>query len=386
MTPRSRRSATNYTRQNNPEALLSTSLREGTPTVVNAAFTYSASAARTTVLTALFAAISSLSLPSVHAAEATDNTPAQPGSTQAPAPVPQVEVLRLVSGKPVTRRYPRALHTLLKTVDKRTSAKVKVDPIYVNSFATPELFRHPFVYVNFADRPKWDLSPREVRNLKRYLDNGGFIYIDAGITANFLRGNGERAHGQHHSYGAWEVTPALRKAFKKVFPQKEFQPLDRSHKLYDCFYSGLPDPEPLPDSVREFVVKEKWPEGTYSAVALRVDGRIAVLATPILAMGWGKDNFGNWSTNIAFRIRESAEGLSKQLKTAAYTGKRYKVKRADGKTDVVFCQKEAMPAWVKEPDGRWRVFRYYQSGAISRYAHRFYTRLGVNILVYTLTN
>jgi hypothetical protein len=46
----------------------------------------------------------------------------------------------------------------------------------------------------------------------------------------------------------------------------------------------------------------------------------------------------------------------------------------------------AMPAWVNEPEGNWRVFRYYSSREISEYAHVFYTRLGVNIFIYALTH
>jgi hypothetical protein len=138
--------------------------------------------------------------------------------------------------------------------------------------------------------------------------------------------------------------------------------------------------------VREFVVNEKWPDGTYSMVALHVKGRIAVLASPIIAMGWGKNSLGGWQTTIRFRIREGTEGLSDTLKTAAYDGARFETTREDGGKDVIYCQKKALPAWVEEPGGHWRVFRYYGSREISDFAHVFYTRLGTNILVYALTH
>ena len=78
--------------------------------------------------------------------------------------------------------------------------------------------------------------------------------------------------------------------------EKTFKSLPRSHKIYKVFYKGLPDPTVLPDTVREFVVNEKWPQGTYSAVGLEVNDRIAVLCTPIIAMGWGKRYDGEWET------------------------------------------------------------------------------------------
>jgi len=111
-----------------------------------------------------------------------------------------------------------------------------------------------------------------------------------------------------------------------------------------------------------------------------------VLAMPIIAMGWGRTSLGNWETTIRFRVCESTAGLSDYLRTAAYSGSRFEVVREDGAKDIIYCQKQALPAWVNEPEGNWRVFRYYASREISDFAHVFYTQLGTNILVYALTH
>ena len=208
--------------------------------------------------------------------------------------------------------------------------------------------------------------------------------MDAGINAEFLREN--RELGQHHSFAEWDACPEIKDAFATVFPGRAFRPLPRSHVLFRSFYDGLPDASLLPDTVRTFVIREKWPDGTYSAVGLHLDGRLAVLVTPIVAMGWGQDRTGGWTTTIRFRVRESTDGLSEYLETAAYSGERFEVVREDGDKDVIYCQRQALPAWVEEPEGRWRVFRYYGSREISDFAHLFYTRLGTNILVYALTH
>jgi hypothetical protein len=315
---------------------------------------------------------------------------ARPAPDTAPAPPtiqkvgpPAIRVARHVQGRSLGRNYPNALPTLLSALHERTSLRVDADPYLLRSFEDPTLFDYPFVYVNFADREDWELSDGERHNLKLYLERGGFIFVDAGINAEFLRGNVR--HGQHHSFADWEASPPLKDAFASVFPGKKFQPLSRDDELFATFFSGLPDAAILPDTVREFVVNEKWPQGTYSAVALKVKGRIAVLATPIIAMGWGKNALGNWSTTISFRIRESSDGLSDYLRTAAYSGDRYEARREDGDIDVIYCQREALPAWVEEPGSRWRVFRYYRSREISDYAHVFYTQLGINIMIYALT-
>jgi len=282
------------------------------------------------------------------------------------------------------RRYADALPTLLKHVREETTLNVAPEPVLLSSFEDERLFELPLVYANFADRSDWTFSAAEQANLKGYLERGGFLYIDAGINAAFLREN--TFLGQHHSFAEWEACPEIKKAFEPVFPGKEFGALKRSHPLFRGFYEGLPDTTILPDTVRRYVEQEKWPDGTYSAVGLRVNGRVAVLLTPIVAMGWGRNSLGGWSTMIRFRILEDTEGLRDALQTAAYSGARFEVTREDGDKDVIYCQKQALPAWANEPGGQWRVFRYYGGREISDFAHVFYTRLGTNILVYAMTH
>lgn len=316
-------------------------------------------------------------------------TPADPASSAASAPLrkdgqPQLRIAQLVAGQAVRRNYPDALPSLLAHINESTTINAVAEPGILESFEDKRLFEYPFIYVNFGDRQDWKLSDDERRNLKAYLERGGFLFVDSGIQAEFLRDDPQFA--QHHSFAEWEATPELKDAFKSVFPEKSFQPLKRSHPLFKAFYEGLPDTTVLPDTVRDYVIREKWPDGTYSAVGLEVNGRLAVLAMPTIAMGWGKTSLGTWTTTIRFRVLEGGSGLSDVLKTAAYSGARFDVAREDGGKDVVYCQERAMPAWQQEPGNQWRVFRYYGSREISDFAHQFYTRLGTNILVYALTH
>jgi len=296
---------------------------------------------------------------------------------------PSVRIGQVISVNPMSRSYPNALRSLLDLTDKETTMKVDKDPRIFRNFEDEAIFDCPFIYVNYVDREEWKFSKKEVKNLKRYLENGGFIFIDAGINSEFLRK--DRQAGQHHSFADWSATPDLADAFKQIFPGKKFKSLPRSHKMYKVFYKGLPDPTVLPDTVKTFVVNEKWPQGTYSAVGLEVNDRIAVLCTPIIAMGWGKNYTGEWETQISFRIRESTEGLGEYLKNAAHYSS-YQGNREDGGKDIIYTDSTNRPAWVKEPDGTYRVFRYYSTQTISNYAHEFYSRLGINILVYALTH
>ena len=325
------------------------------------------------MLTAFFA----LFLPGALQATTTEDTLAP---LREPDPI---RIVQLAQGNLVQRNYPDGLPSLLEEISKTTTLPLDPDPIFIETFDDPVIFEHPFIYVNYADREDWTLSESEKEALRDFIERGGFIYIDAGITASFLRDGGK--HGQFHSFAEWRVTPELDEAFAGIFPGKSFQPLPRSHPLFRSFYSGLPDAATLPETVREFVINEKWPQGTYAAMGLDVEGRLAVLAMPILAMGWGKNDFGQWTTFIGFRIREGAEGLSDRLAEAVNTGTSFEVVREDGRKDTVYTQEAAMPAWVNEPGDTWRVFSYYYTQEISDYAHAFYTRLGVNIFVYAYT-
>lgn len=305
------------------------------------------------------------------------------GTFRAPS-LSRFSVTQLVQGPVLQRNYPDALPTLLETINGTTTFDINLDPVFIESFADPKLLEHPICYVNFGDRPDWELTEEERDNLRGFLDRGGFLYIDAGINADFLR-ESNPAYSQSHSFAEWRVSPELEEVFREIYPSERFRALPRDHSLFRSFHAGLPDAEVLPETVRDFVVNEKWPQGTYSAMGLELDGRLAVLCMPILAMGWGQNETGQWTTFIGFRIREGAEGLSERLSEAAYTGTRFEVVREDGRQDIIYTQQEAMPAWVQEPSGDWRVFRYYYTPEISDYAHRFYTQLGVNVFVYAFT-
>ena len=296
----------------------------------------------------------------------------------------RTHILQLVANSSLQRNYPSALPTLLEHIAAETPLNVAIDPIFIESFEDPKIFEHSFIYINFADRSDWQLTEKEQLNLKNFLERGGFLYLDAGINASFLREK-NASMGQFHSFAEWQVSPEVSAMMAEIFPEKQFRSIPRNDPLFRSFYVGLPDASVLPITVRDYVINEKWPQGSYAAMGLYIEGRLAVLAMPILAMGWGKDEIDNWETFIGFRIRESAEGLSQRLSEAAYSGVRFEVMREDGLQDVIYTQNRGMPSWVQEPGGDWRLFRYYYTQEISDYAHIFYTRLGVNVFIHAFT-
>ena len=300
-----------------------------------------------------------------------------------------VRIVQLLRQENSVRRYPDALPSLLKMLNEKSSARFDTDPLFINNLTDERLFENPILYVNCDEQPNLEFPVEERDALRRYLELGGFLYLDAGIKASFLGAD------LGHSYAAWEERPEVRDLFAQVFPEKTFIPLSRDHDIFRTFFSGLPKNEDLkiqenqkrlPETVLTFVEREKWPQATYSFVGLKVKGRLACVASPICAMGWGRDEFGAWIPPISFRIRESAENFDKNLEIASFSGDTYEVTREDGLKDIIYSESGQRPAWVQEPNGKWRIFKYYSGEEISNYAHAFYSRLGMNVFLYALLN
>lgn len=100
------------------------------------------------------------------------------------------------------------------------STNIYVDPTYeFVDLASDNLFQYPLIFltghgnVNFTDT--------EVRSLRAYLENGGFLYID-------------------DDYGLEEF---IRVELKKVFPDKELVELPHSHPI---FHSHFDFPDGVP--------------------------------------------------------------------------------------------------------------------------------------------
>ena len=306
-----------------------------------------------------------------------------------PMPEDGLRVMQLMKNPNGVRRYPDALPSLLRMMNEQTWAKFDTDPLFISELTDERIFENPILYINCDDQTNLEFTAEENQALRRYMELGGFVYLDAGIKASFLGAD------LGHSYAACEERPDVSDWFKEVFPEKAFIPSDRSHDLFRVFFKGLPknadlkiesSQKRLPETVLSFVEQEKWPQGTYSFVGIKVKGRLACVASPICAMGWGRDEFGNWIPPISFRIRESAENFDENLKLASFTGGTFEVIREDGLKDIIYSEPGQRPAWVQEPNGRWRIFKYYSGEEISNYAHSFYARLGMNVFLYALLN
>jgi hypothetical protein len=113
--------------------------------------------------------------------------------------------------------YPDADLNFSYRLQQMTSMKVDPD-CRVLEIADPELFRYPFIYI--VEPGDLAFDDREVEILRRYLLNGGFLMIDD------FWGEAE-----------WEN---MAEQLKRVFPDREFTDLPRSHPLFHCVFD-LPE-------------------------------------------------------------------------------------------------------------------------------------------------
>lgn len=90
---------------------------------------------------------------------------------------------------------------------------IDVDPNYEFVELTDDrLFTYPFIF--FTGHGNVTFSDLEVKRLRTYLENGGFIYAD-------------------DDYG---MDKAFRREIRKIFPQQELVELPFSYGLYHCQY------------------------------------------------------------------------------------------------------------------------------------------------------
>ena len=111
-----------------------------------------------------------------------------------------------------------ALPNLLRTIRERTGLPVSDRPATVR-LSDPTLRSYPFLYMTGHGNVRF--SDEEVRLLRQYLLDGGFLHVD-------------------DNYGLDE---SFRREIRRVFPDRELQELPASHPVFQVFYrfpAGLP--------------------------------------------------------------------------------------------------------------------------------------------------
>jgi hypothetical protein len=133
---------------------------------------------------------------------------------------------------------------LLRFIAKNTNIKTNPYYKYVD-LSSDDLFNYPMLYL--TGHGNVNFSSKEVANLRAYLENGGFLYVD-------------------DDYGLEEY---IRKEMKKVFPTQDFADLPFSHPLFNAQF-------PFPNGVPKIHEHDNKPP---KSQGLFHQGRLCVLLT-----------------------------------------------------------------------------------------------------------
>lgn len=107
---------------------------------------------------------------------------------------------------------PEIIPNLAKEINRRTSIRVEEKEEIID-LLSENLYQYPFIFM--TGHGNINFSEKEVKNLRDYLLNGGFLYAD-------------------DDYG---MDTAFRREIKKVFPDKELIEIPIDFPIFHIFYS-----------------------------------------------------------------------------------------------------------------------------------------------------
>jgi hypothetical protein len=110
--------------------------------------------------------------------------------------------------------YPLADETFPDSLQRLTSAHTTRESYQIVDIDSKELFKYPYAYL--CEPGYLNLLPDDVKNLREYLDRGGFLFID--------------------DFRGFPHLQNLAEQFKKVYPERDLVELDASHQIFHSFY------------------------------------------------------------------------------------------------------------------------------------------------------
>jgi hypothetical protein len=114
--------------------------------------------------------------------------------------------------------YPTAEANLVKILEAVTNLPLN-EQTNTLSLDDPEIFKYPVLYI--VEVSWWQITDSEARNLRAYLDKGGFVIVDDFKTAEWLGGRGWAQFADNMA---------------RVIPGARFVDLDVSHPIFHQFF------------------------------------------------------------------------------------------------------------------------------------------------------
>jgi len=139
---------------------------------------------------------------------------------------------------------PSAEINLLKFIQSNTNIRTTPEYVFVD-VSSDEIFSFPFLFMTGHGNVVF--SESEIRRLRVYLENGGFLYVD-------------------DDYG---LDKAFRREISRIFPEIGLIELPYSYGLFNCYYR-------FPNGTPKIHEHDNKPPRTFG---IFIDNRLAVLYT-----------------------------------------------------------------------------------------------------------
>jgi len=118
--------------------------------------------------------------------------------------------------------YPDGDTMLPDALERLTTVHTTKDSFQIVDIDGKDLFKYPFVYL--SEPGFLDLLPGDVKNLREYLDRGGFLFVDD------FRGN-EFDNSEMENFVV---------QLKKLYPDRNLVPLKPDHLIFQSFFDTDP--------------------------------------------------------------------------------------------------------------------------------------------------
>jgi len=114
--------------------------------------------------------------------------------------------------------YPDGDTMFPTSLGRLTTTDTDFNSFQIVDIDSKELFKYPFVYM--SEPGFLNLLPADIKNLREYLDRGGFLLMDDFRGNEFDNSQFENMHEQ----------------MQKLFPDREMAPVPSTHPIFHSFY------------------------------------------------------------------------------------------------------------------------------------------------------
>lgn len=122
--------------------------------------------------------------------------------------------------------HPKGIHYLTARLEDQWNQKLNWQTVSGPEASVDDLLEAPVLFL--SGRDQLPMSAQQKENLKKYLDNGGFLFAEACQGEGCDKGDFDRQ---------------FRHLMKELFPDNELEVLESSHPIWNAHYPLLANPE-----------------------------------------------------------------------------------------------------------------------------------------------